>query len=196
MTVKTEIPYVPSVENILRIISLATPNQVLEGMTWYGDAHRFARSLDRSYKRSAGIIAALSPQTSWPTNQMLAKRAYADGTASGSLGMSVLKANRIMSGHSPHDVLGGDKVRSFFDNILKPKTSQAVTIDRHAHDIAVMLKLASKPRPLLSRRGGYEAFANLYRAAGKELDILPLQAQAIAWVVWRELEFDSEGKVK
>jgi hypothetical protein len=185
MTNKLELDYAPSVDNILAVLDRATPKQVVEGMNWYADAHSFARTLDRRYTRAAGIIAALSPQTSWATNRMLATRAYADGTASGSLGASCAKADAILSGLAPLDVLGGDKVRSFFDNIARPKTSQAVTIDRHAHDIAVYQRMMSAPRQLLTRKGGYEMFADLYREAAGTVGILPLQVQAITWVVWR-----------
>jgi hypothetical protein len=40
------------------------------------------------------------------------------------------KALLIRGGASPLDVLGGDKVRSFYKNILNPADNVTVTIDR------------------------------------------------------------------
>jgi len=97
----------------------------------------------------------------------------------------VSKANAILAGNNPDDVLGGNKVRSFFDNIIRPKTSEAVPLTDTPMTSLCSWSWTLARRPLLERKGGYEAIADLYRSAGRELGIRPLQAQAIAWVVWR-----------
>jgi hypothetical protein len=180
---------VPTVANVLKVYRSATDAQLAEGIRWYDDAHSLAVALDRdNVKRSAGVIAALSPMMPWGRNVALATRAYADGFASGCLKTSCAKADAILAGADPIDVVGkGDKVRNFYLNILNPSDPcGGVTVDRHAFDIAVGRVTDDATRGVISRKGVYDAFADVYREAARIAGIGSAQMQAVTWVVWRE----------
>lgn len=184
----------PSIDNILPVFRAARDEQISAGVRWYADAHTFALTIAQGdIVKGAGVIAALSPQTSWAQNMTLAARAFAEGFASGQTGANVTKANRILSGESPDEVLGwnnpnaksGHKVRNFFRNIVDP-TGPEVTIDRHAFDIAVGEETDSATRGQLGRVGQYDLFADTYRQAAELVGVAPAFMQAATWLVWRE----------
>jgi hypothetical protein len=99
------------------------------------------------------------------------------------------KALEIYDGADWRQVLKGPKERSFADNISNPKRSQAVTVDRHAVRVAlgdIATRDKSGPEVILSRVGVYEAIAQAYRDAAKDLGLLPLELQAITWLQEKE----------
>jgi hypothetical protein len=184
----------PMVENILAPYRAARPEQIAAGLAWYADAHTFALAISNGdLVKGAGVIAALSPQTSWAQNMTLASRAFVEGFASGQTGDNKAKADRILNGEHPDDVLGwnnpkaksGHKVRNFYRNIVDP-TGPEVTIDRHAFDIAVGYETDSATRGQLGRVGQYDLFADTYCEAARVLGVPPAVAQSITWLVWRE----------
>lgn len=178
----------PAVENVLAVYNAATADQIREGLSWYFDAHNFALILDpENPHRAAGVIAAMSPMMNWETNKQAAARAYFYKSADG-LGLSrnCAKANLILGGADPLDILGGKKVRAFYQTILNPAGDIDPVIDRHAYDIAVGMVTDEKARSTLSRKGRYEEFAAIYREAARIAGIGSSQMQAITWVTWRE----------
>lgn len=181
----------PSVENVLGIYGNASAENLRDGLSWYLDAHNFAKTLDPSnVSRAAGIIAALSPMSGWDNNKNKAAQLYrqnGDGTGVG-MRNNVNKAIRIFKGENPDDVLRGDKVTAFYRTILDP-TAQSVqpVIDRHAFDIAVGVKTDDKTRGMLGRKGVYGQFADTYIDAAKIAGIGSAQMQAVTWVAWREI---------
>lgn len=184
----------PNSANIVRVWEQATVQELAEGMDWYRDAHALAVKLSPSDPASAaGVIAALSPMMDWGQNVNLAVRAYRDGQASGALFSNVAKANRILAGERPEDVLGGNKVRAFYGVIADP-SSDAVVVDRHAFDIAVGRVTNNVTRHALGRKGVYESFATAYVRAAKTIskatgmDVSASQVQAVTWTVWRRLK--------
>lgn len=176
----------PTVENILAVWEDATDAHHESGMRWYDFAHDFALDISGGdITRGAGVLAALSPNKAWDVNMRLAQRAFVDGVASGTLGNAVGKANAILAGSDPLDVLGnGLKTRNFYLNIARPSCPEAVTIDRHAYDIALGERNAENKRVSLTP-GRYAAFCDAYRVAAARLGILPLQLQAVTWEAWR-----------
>lgn len=182
--------YTPTVANVLSVYGMASADHMREGLSWYLDAHNVAVTLDPdSPSRAAGVIAAMSPMMGWETNKRAAFLAYDRGTADG-LGLSrnVAKANRILAGEKPLDVLGGDKVRAFYATILDPHGFPIPVIDRHAFDIAVGKVTDEKSRSTLSRKGVYAAFGEVYIQAAKVVGVSSSQMQAITWVAWREFK--------
>lgn len=184
----------PNSARIVDVWRQATVKEMVEGMDWYKDANALAVRLSPADPASAaGVIAALSPMMSWGQNINIAVRAYADGKASGALFSNVAKADRILAGERPEDVLGGDKVRAFYGVIADP-ASDAVVVDRHAFDIAVGRVTNNESRQGLSRKGVYASFASAYVRAAKAIsaetgmDISASQVQAVTWTVWRRLK--------
>jgi hypothetical protein len=182
--------FTPEVANVLSVYTAASADHLREGLSWYLDAHNVASILDTDNPaRGAGVIAAMSPMMGWETNKRAAFLAFERGTADG-LGLSrnVAKANRILAGDKPLDVLGGDKVRAFYATILDPHGHVIPVIDRHAFDIAVGEVTDEKARSSLSRKGVYQAFGEVYIQAAKVAGISSSQMQAVTWVAWREMK--------
>lgn len=180
----------PRAANIERVFRDASADQYDAGMRWYHDAHEAAVRLDPiNPDRAAGVIAALSPQTDWARNLELTRRAYTNGYASGTLGRSIDKANAILAGADPLDVLRGPKTRAFYRLIADPDDLDAVVVDRHAIDIAIGERLTVADRERwypLERRGWYRIFADAYRAAGRLLGVNPSQVQGVTWTAWTD----------
>lgn len=188
--------FTPVIDNVMSIYSVATEENIREGLAWYPGAHNFAKSLDVDIERAAGIIAALSPMSGWENNKNKAAQLYrqngivcVDGKKNG-IGLSgnVTKAQEIYAGAKPLDVLKGNKVRAFYETIVCPESVDPLpVIDRHAFDIAVGQRTDDKSRAILDRKGVYLEFADCYRGAADVAGILPAQMQAITWIKWREI---------
>lgn len=187
----------PKVSNVLAVYNLASGREMREGLSWYLDAHNYAHMLaggnrgrfghDAKVARAAGVIAALSPLNGWENNKRCARILFernGDGTGLG-LYRNVAKAEAIYAGADPLDILGGFKVRAFYQTIHNPQGDFDPVIDRHAFDIAVGEVTDDKRRATLSRKGVYHDFAHVYREAATIAGIGPAQMQAVTWVTWR-----------
>jgi len=163
----------------------ATEHDVARGTAWYDLALAEARRLDGADgRKGAGVIAALSPLAPWGKNLERASLAFERGTAEGlTFGLHTRRADRILAGESPLDVLGGRKVRSFYLCIMGCDWS--VCVDRHALDIVVGHPTNDKEKKVLDLRGGYEYVAGIYREAAGILQYEPRVLQAITWTSWR-----------
>lgn len=174
------------VRNILSVWFTASAQEVREGRNWYPSAHRTASMLaDGDARMGAGLLAALSPQTSWWLNVELACEAYETGIARRHTGDSCSKANRILAGADPESVLPmRRKTGHFYRCIVDPSDPSAVCVDRHAHDVAIGVAYGDWPRGL-SAYGRYELVANCYRKAAEIVGEIPSTVQATTWVTWR-----------
>jgi len=185
------------VENIIGKYKEAPEEMLKGGHDWYNRAHDVAHTLGKGdVQKGAGILAALSPQTGWQRNQDLAHELVRTGGTSHTED-NLKKAMRIHAGEDPRAVLGGHKVRSFYENIVDPSNPKPVTIDRHAHDIAVGIPFRATATPEnmpgkanvdlgLSAMGRYKHFEHAYRHAAGELGVdLPHKVQATTWVQHR-----------
>lgn len=177
--------------NIRRMLKQATPEQWAEGEVWYQDAHTFARGLAERFgitlEQAAGVTAALSPNTFWPTNMDNAVKMCQTRKAP-TFGGNVAKARAILDGADPLDVLGGPKTRAFYANIVAPDDMDGpATIDRHACDLACGLRRAGTYRRELRAVNGYQQLAAAFVAVARRMGLAACVVQAIAWVVWRDL---------
>ena len=175
------------IRNIISVWHLATDDQYEQGAHWYERAHWTARTLaDGDVKVGAGLLAALSPQTAWWLNVELACEAFESGNATRHTGDSCGKANKILAGIAPEDVLPMQrKTGHFYRCIINPDDAVSVCIDRHAHDIAVGVAYGDWQRGL-SAHGRYALIADCYWEAAQRLGQLPSVIQAVTWVTWRE----------
>ena len=166
-------------------------------MNWYTKAHYHSEALASKYRfngaQVAGVVAALSPGNDWARNlhdtETLIndfKRGCrgADLPMVGSYGRAnVLKSERILMGAEPLSVLGGLKVRAFYQCILNPFTTDAVCIDRHAKSVAHAKRVLDKEATVTAKQ--YEAISAAYRDVARQLGIGAHVLQAITWVAWR-----------
>lgn len=178
----------PTTRAVLDVYRDASFYAFSTGMTWYDDAHAFARTLDPAApERAAGVIAALSPMNGWTNNKNKAALLYSQRNGNNvGLKSNVEKALRILNDADPLDVLGGDKVRAFYATILDPAGDHNPVIDRHAFDIALGMRTNDAARSALGRKGMYDRFASVYREAAAIVGIGAAQMQAVTWVAWRE----------
>lgn len=175
------------VTNIISVWERATEDQLTHGRTWYRNAHHLATMIaDGNTRAGAGVLAALSPQTAWSYNVKLARDAFENGQARGHVRNALEKAERIMTGENPLDVLPAEsKTWNFFRAIMDPDDQEAVVIDRHAHDVAVGEPWGNGDRGLSNKRR-YATLSHAYREAARRLDETPSTVQAVTWVVWRD----------
>lgn len=206
MTGKTQNPHHRRVTNILGIYAQASGEELAEGFHWYETAHTFAEGLALRYQvgdhqdqekrieAAAGVIAALSPQISWDRNMVLADRLCAGLRVTGVYSANIAKAHAIQAGAEPLEILGGNKVRAFFECIANPYCSRAVVVDRHALAIVEGRVLSEAERRGALRDRVYGEIANAYIEAARiaKLDA-PHEMQAVTWLVWRRMK--REGKV-
>lgn len=172
--------------NIIATYRKATEDQRRRGHEWYPTAHQLADFLSEgNVTAGAGVIAALSANKAWDLNQRLARDAF-HGEVHGHTAENLAKVAKIMAGADPATVLPmGMKTGNFYRNILDPTDTEAVTIDRHAHDVAVGSPWGDRERGL-SSKGRYAVLSLAYRNAAAVLGILPSELQATVWVVWTE----------
>lgn len=179
------LPMKPTRANIRKIMHSVTPEEYNEGMSWYVEAYGIAKELtpgDPSV--GGGILAALSPMTSWPQNIVRARTLVSTGTVK-ALPDSVSKAIRILNGEPALDVLRGPKVVSFYHDIMGLE-NESVTVDRHAVDIACGKALTDSQRAPFQKGKNYAMLAKMYKDVAREFGVSPAQLQAITWVHWRK----------
>ena len=172
------------VSNIVLRYGQASVEQKIAGERWYVTANQLAYMIaDGDVVKGAGVLAALSANKSWTENTKIARRAFASGSPSGHVRNALVKAERIMNGEPPEDVLPmGAKTGNFYRCILDPHDRSAVCIDRHAHDVAVGEVYGNRDRGL-SVVSRYNLLAEAYREAARRLNTNPATVQAVTWVV-------------
>ena len=187
------------VRNIVENYNSASINVIREGMAWYKDAHHLCENWANKYgtdaSKVAGIIAALSPLTSWERNKEIAEL-FLQGKRKGLHTKAMIdKAEKILAANSWNEnpeILNGDKITSFWYNIRAPysRFGHFVTIDRHAISVAYGREINDKDRPQLTKKQ-YNFIAMAYVDAAKEISKglgvirLPLEVQAVTWVNFR-----------
>lgn len=203
------------VRNINNMMASTNEDQRRKGNDWYYAAHQLARHFGGGDpERGAGIIAALSPQTGWGVNLNQARqlaehpgfsrrelkelaipkkkggdRSFLAGTPLAMHpGDTILNAYRIShQGESPSEVLDPrKKTGQFFQNIYDPENPEPVTIDQHAHDLAIGRKMGSGVGRGLDAVSRYGSFARAYHAARTDWGVMAHQLQATTWAGWRD----------
>jgi hypothetical protein len=177
-----------NVDNITSLFKSATKEQRQEGVDWYKRANDIAFELGKGdVKKGAGILSALSPAMEWNRNIRAARELVNTGETTHQYYTStVVKAKRILEGEDPDTLFNektGAKTLNFYHNIANPEDPHPVTIDRHAHDIAVGEK-GSMTKTLSGHLAGprYRHFSEAYRNAAHELGIpIANQVQAVTW---------------
>lgn len=173
--------------NIIASLERATEDQWHAGMTWYNEAHTLASVLTpRDPWIGAGLLSAYSPLTPWWRNMELAITAVHTGTApTNTLPNNHRAAARILAGEHTLDVLNGTKTRHFAEAIALNGNTDKVTVDSIAYSCAVGEHFAAKAIKGFGVKV-YRAIAEAYGEVADSMAIAPCQAQAVAWVEWRD----------
>tara|TARA_R110002020_G_scaffold328611_1_gene544602 strand:+ start:1576 stop:2169 length:594 start_codon:yes stop_codon:yes gene_type:complete len=174
--------------NILKMWSQAT---VIDKFDWYKNANEFCKNIDSklTMQQKVGVLAALSPQRRWGTNKVLALQMIKEGNAK-HMPLFINKAKDIIKNGSTDekiiDILGGQKIISFYLNILYPTQSNIVTIDRHALSIALGYKVNEDIYRGMTK-GQYQFFVDCYILAAAKVGVHTLLMQSATWEAFRRL---------
>lgn len=141
--------------------------------------------------KACGVFAALSPQMSVNRNKELFLQYLKEGRAS-HYGQLVRKCDEIMIADNEEEVLkilNGNKISSFYLNLLHPKKETRVTIDRHA--IACMTQKIDDVKPLDRSNQSmtdrqYASFEKIFKDLSEEIGMLSHELQAVTWVSYRK----------
>lgn len=194
-----------SVDNIVAIYKLSTPEEKLEGVLWYAQAQTtcmlIAEELDVPLHIVVGVCAALSPNNKWDRNidnTLDLVRAFLGGEDVDNVKVSTYhamkrKAWSILEEMPDHDgvidILNGQKIVSFFCNIVGEDTC---TVDGHARNIYYGERQGLTSDKSNVGKREYVKIQEAYVEAGKRVRLngRPLKAfemQAITWVAWRRI---------
>ncbi len=189
--------------NILAVFFKATDLETINGAEWYPAANHAAQIMAARYSVTletvAGVIAALSPNNRWERNLTDADsmiRAYsmgghnaADSVKVGTYNANKTKALAILSGDDCLQILGGLKVRAFYDCIIG---GDSVCVDGHAYAIWTGEYIPTTKTPKITPKL-YDAISADYRLAAATINCIlqaeysAAQIQAITWVAWRRI---------
>ncbi len=200
-TAPKRVSFKRAVSNIETVLTAAHPLEVSLGNDWYARAHRVARDIARTHKiptrAACHIIAALSPNSRWERN---VKDSYhlcaelAQGKAGDTIRVSTYGKNRDKAvaifraasrGEQYQGILSGQKVTSFALNIEHPNREIGVTVDFHAHSIAINWRLRVHESKITTR--DYAVLTRAYSDVAARHGLKPHQAQAITWVAWKRI---------
>jgi len=195
--------------NILAFYRKCTPQNMVDGLNWYKEAHYFAQTLSEvygvSFAQVVAVIAVLSPSNSWEGNKVNAEAIInafnkdRTGRFCYAVKVSTYNANKekaIEALINPNTALpivfntqrqSNRKVSNFASNILNPYSDAFVTIDRHAARIAYGVTGSTVVKSITPNR--YEAVKKAYQQAANSIDsnLLPCELQAVTWLRYREL---------
>lgn len=177
--------------NILRTWNTTTAS---DRHDWYQEAHDWCRSICKrsSYtlEQTIGVVAALSPLLSWEKNKEYAEHAIlevCEPSALPCMGTSCRKAEAIMSVLTTEEVLAilkGPKTTAFYMNIMCPRASDHITIDRHAIGIAFGQRLTNDKISVTPKQ--YRFIQDCYAWTASGIGVSPLLLQSATWVAWRK----------
>lgn len=182
--------------HVLGIYARATDEERRAGLVWYREAHELAQSIAQANNLTvdavAGIIAALSPSVAWEDNIDVARELIHTGQIRtyGGYRANVRKAERILAGEAPDDVLGGNKVRSFWRLIRDGGNDTDVVVDAHAASVADGKHYLWRQGPVLRSLKQYGFRADAYRKAAKRLGVAPHVVQASTWLAWKRIKHE------
>lgn len=176
-------------DKILEAINKLSDTNYQASLDWYFILHDYAKSLAErnglTLIQTAGIISALSPMVMFTTNLRDAERFCASRSIANlaTYKSQRLKALRIIGAKTESEVLeilGGNKTKAFFLNILRPQDDFSVCLDTH------MLRFFGYKN--LTPKRYKEASWEVFKVA-QELGLMPHQVQALIWTSQRGKAF-------
>jgi hypothetical protein len=166
-------------DRLLSIYAAAESDVLDAGRLWYPGAETVIADLSREFQlgrpRVAAIVAVLSPQQRWRKNIESARHVL-EGEAWRALGYDANRAKAVaLAGGAPlEQIIGGDKVTSFWANLIGSRT--AVTVDVWAQRAAL-----GRHHPHQAKHARYARLVAIYRAAAEKAGETPREFQAIVW---------------
>lgn len=166
----------------LSAVERATPEQYLDGLTWYQHANAMLEEWALDFECGLDLVAAamatLSPQCPYAWNVQDTLRLLEGRGTRYAIRRNADKALQVLT-TGDLSLVRGPKVTAFFHNLRRPMLYHPVTID------AWMGRMVGMGVKELARKGAMEALALGVRQAADTLGLVPNQVQAIAWIVTR-----------
>jgi len=161
---------------------------------WYAEANKFALKLSDDYDiphtSSCGIISALSPLKTWNNNKQCAISFLETGDGK-HMKTFQSKAERILQCDGNEecikDILRGNKIISFFENILHPHKADKVTIDRHALSVALRRWIREEDYAGITKVQ-YRFLEDCYKYTANQIGISPVLLQSSTWERFRKIK--------
>lgn len=172
------------IDNLRKVYSLATENDIEEGINWYPSALIECQVL--AYKHGLPLesivasTAALSPSYSWHKNIEAVEILLSGEGLTSAYKNNVDKALHILS-TGDTSILSGNKVTRFYLNILG--NNDLVTCDRWAIRAAYGINQSGKIDSPTNKQ--YDLISQAYISLAHELNLTPRELQAIIWIVVR-----------
>lgn len=166
-------------DRLLRIYEAASGDVVESGRLWYPGAENVIADLSREYQLGrplvAAIVAVLSPQQRWRKNVEGARHVL-EGEAWRAPGYAAnrSKAEALAAGAPLEQIISGDKVTSFWANLIGSRTT--VTVDVWGQRAALGHYHRHQPK-----HGRYARLVAIYRAAAEECGETPREFQSCIW---------------
>jgi hypothetical protein len=202
--------------SILAVFFSASQAEVSHGADWYRQAFDkccfIGSACGVQVRKVVGVLAALSPNNRWERNladtETMCKLYGSGGDPSeatvATFGANKQKASAILNGADPLNVLGGLKVRAFFECVMgdfldNDNIEPPVCVDGHAYAIWLGQRVPTTQTPKISEKL-YSKIAEDYRIATAQINVItgrnlmPCQVQAITWVAWRNLVKNYRGE--
>jgi hypothetical protein len=194
-----------TIENIVNIYRMATPEEKKHGIVWYATAlatcMRIAQDTDTPLHIVVGVCAALSPNNKWERNIDNTKDlivAYLNGDHIESIKVSTYNAMKrkawsILDAMPDHngviEILNGQKIVSFYRNIMGDDTC---TVDGHARNIYYNQREGLTSDKTNIGKKEYIEIQKAYVEAGKKVQfngraLKAFEMQAITWVCWKRI---------
>ena len=194
-----------SIDNIIKVYKLATPEEKRDGIVWYANAYadcsRIALDLSVPVHIVTGVVAALSPNNKWERNVVNAHaliEGHLNGDGIDDIRVSTYNAMKRKAWHlleemPDHegviDILNGQKIVAFYRNIMGDDTC---TVDGHAKNIYYGERHSLTDDKTNVTKKEYKTISQAYVKAGKRVrvngrSLKAFEIQAITWVVWRRV---------
>ena len=181
--------------NILKMYNKTTQEDRLD---WYGEANEFAQAISQDWQPNqdyniniaCGVLAALSPVKRWEQNKLAARSMVNTGDCGHMIAFKNKARNIIASDGREEtilDILNGNKIVAFYHNLRHPKTSNYVTIDRHALSIALGYWVADQDYNGMTAKQ-FEFFQQCYIWTAEGIGISALSLQSATWERFRKIK--------
>ena len=173
-----------SIDNIIKIYKLATPEEKRDGIVWYANAYadcnRIALDLSVQVHVVTGVVAALSPNNKWDRNVANARdliEGFLNGDGVDDIKVSTYNAMKkkawsILEQMPDHegviDILNGQKIVSFYRNIMGDDTC---TVDGHAKNIYYGERHGLTDDKTNVGKKEYKTISEAYVKAGKRVRV-------------------------
>lgn len=214
---KQDYPIAQLVGNIKTVFDRATPAQIAQGSSWYIDANRYARIIAKETGYPLNIvcmvIAATSTRNKWYfdldragnlNSAIKVLEAAKAGLKPADVTIPTFNQAKQKAFDIAYDYLAGKtemeyfgakyfstaaKTWAFTHNILNPDSSDFVTIDGHAANLATSPdeRLPLDVATSLSAKNRYEILETAYRQVAVETGLRAWQVQAITWETYRSM---------